>query len=88
MGLLSAHGAAVGGDVFGVFFEAVGEAVMSLGVGDEIIKITLGGMHGGFEGAASGIADGAGRKSGMAVGVVGRRETHVGVVERTRVSSG
>jgi hypothetical protein len=43
-----------------VFFDGVGEAVMSLGVGDEVEVVALSGVHGGFERAASRIADGPG----------------------------
>ena len=59
--LLSSHRAPVGVYVLIVFFHGAGEAVVALGIGDEIVIVALGGMHGGFERAASGIADGAWR---------------------------
>jgi hypothetical protein len=44
-----------------VFFHGAGEAVMALSVGDKIVEVALGGVHRRLEGAASGIADRAGR---------------------------
>jgi folylpolyglutamate synthase/dihydropteroate synthase len=52
-----------------VLFHGAGEAVVALGVGDEIIVFGLRGVHGGFERALAGVADGAGRQSGVVVGV-------------------
>src|ERR1700722_11591657 len=69
--LLCAHGFSVGGYILVVFFDGVGEAVVAFGVGDEIVVVGLRGLHGGLERAAAGVGDGAGRKSGIAVGVVG-----------------
>ena len=54
---VAAHGFAVGVYVFVVVFERAGEAVVALGVGDEIEVFRRGRMHGGFEGTASGITD-------------------------------
>jgi len=54
-----------------VLFDGVGEAVVALGVGDEIIVIALGGVHGGFESAFSRIADGGRGWDGVVRGVVG-----------------
>ena len=87
-GLSSAHGFSVGVYILIVFFDGVGEAVMALGVGDEIIVVALRRVHGGFEGAASGIADGAGRESRIVIGVVGRVELHVGVMKCALIGSG
>src|SRR5580658_1316161 len=86
--LLCAHGFSVGRYIFVVFFDGVGEAVVALGVGNEIIVVGLRGLHGGLERTAAGVADGAGRQAGIAVGVVGRRELHVGVVQGSTVGSG
>src|SRR5208283_3018113 len=71
-----------------VFFEGAGEAVVTFGVGDEVIIVGLGGMHGGFEGAFAGVADGAGGQSGVDVSVVRRVEMHVVVMQRAGVGSG
>src|SRR3954463_8915888 len=60
---------------------------MALSIGYEIEVVGLGGAHGGFEGAASGIADRARRQSCVAIGVVGRGEAHVSVVQRALISS-
>src|ERR1700690_4203373 len=88
LALASAHGFAVGQDIFIVLFDGAGEAVVAFGVGHKVEVVALRGMQGGFEGAASGIADGARRQSGMAVGVVGRAELHVGVMQFAGISSG
>ena len=69
---MTAHGFAIGNDVLIVLFHGPRETVMPLGVRYEVVVVGLGGAHGSFKGAASGIADRAGRESGVAVGVVGR----------------
>ena len=84
---MTAHGFAIGDDVPIVLFDGPRETVMPLGVGYEVVVVGSGGVHRSFKGAASGIADRAGRESGVAVGVVWRREAHVGVVERSLVCS-
>src|SRR3984957_1143053 len=86
--LLCAHGFSIGRYVFVVLFHGVGEAVVALGVGYKIIVVGLRGLHGGLERAAAGVSDGAGRQSGVSVGVIGRRELHVVVVQRSSVGSG
>ena len=86
--LMTAHSPAVGDDVLIVLFHGSRETVMALGIGYEVVVVGLGGAHGSFKGAASRIADGPGREPGVAVGIVGRRESHVGVVERSLVRSG
>src|SRR5579862_6245021 len=55
---------------------------MTLRVGDKVIEVGLGGMHGGFERIASGIGDRAGRKSGIAVRVICGREAHIRMMKR------
>src|ERR1035438_2767772 len=57
--LPSAHGFSVGRYILIVVFDGAGEAVVALGVSDEVGVVALRRVHGGFEGAASGIADGA-----------------------------
>src|SRR5271169_1462087 len=85
--LLSADGAAVGHYVLIVFFDGAGEAVMARGVGDEVVVLALRGMHGRFESALAGIADGAGRESRVFVGVVGGVELHVRMVQLALISA-
>ena len=46
--LASPHGAAVSGNIIIVFFDGMGKAVVAGGVGDEIVVITLRGVHRGF----------------------------------------
>src|ERR1700691_5863199 len=79
--LLSTHGAAVGVYILIVFFDGAGEAVVAGGIGDEVVIVALGGVHGRFQSAFAGIGDGAGGKSDVSVGVVGRIESHVVVVK-------
>jgi four helix bundle protein len=43
--LVAAHGFAVRHYILIVFFHGAGEAVVALGVGDEIVVVALGGMH-------------------------------------------
>src|SRR5579864_8491758 len=43
------HGAAVGEDVLVVLFDRLGEAVVALGVSDEVEVVALGRVHRGFE---------------------------------------
>ncbi len=71
---MSTHRFAVRVYIFVVFFDGAGEAVVALGVGDEIEVVALGGVHGGFEGAAAGVADGAGGQACIAIRVVGGLE--------------
>src|SRR5581483_2729092 len=71
----------IGDYVLIVLFQGTCKAVMALGVGNEIVIIGLGRMHGGFQGAAAGISDGAGGQAGVTVGVVGGGELHIGVVQ-------
>src|ERR1700688_3522986 len=86
-GSLPPHRSAVGGHIVIVFFDGVGESVMTCGVGDEIVIVALCGMHGRLQCALPRIADGARRKSRVSVGVVGRVEAHVVVVQRASVCS-
>src|SRR5208337_2407970 len=86
--LVASHCPPIRGYVVIVFFEGAGEAVVTFGVGDEVIIVGLGGMHGGFEGAFAGVADGAGGQSGVDVSVVRRVEMHVVVMQRAGVGSG
>src|SRR5579864_2777694 len=86
--LSSAHGLPVRHYIFIVLFDGAGEAVIALGVGYEIVEVALSWVHGGFESAASGIADGARGQSSVPVGVIGRAELHIGVMERALVSAG
>src|ERR1700730_7448495 len=78
---LPAHGAAIGSHIFIVLFKGTGKTVMSCGIGHEIIVVTGSGMHGGFEGTLSWITDGPRRKTDVFIGVIGRVEPHVGVVQ-------
>lgn len=71
---------AVGDYVFVVLFHGAGEAVVPLGVGYEVVVIGLGGVHRGLQGAAARVRNRPRRKPGVAIGVVGGRELHVGVV--------
>ena len=83
-----AHGLPVSGHVLVVFFQTAGEAVMALGVGDEIVIVALRRVQSGFEGTASGIANRSRREAGVAVGVIGRAELHVGMMQGALISSG
>jgi hypothetical protein len=58
---LSPHGFAICGDILVVFFHGMGETVVALRVGDEVIVVAVGGVHGSFQGAPARIGNGAGR---------------------------
>src|SRR5579872_3643946 len=87
-GLPAPHSTAIGDHILVVLFDGAGEAVMALGIGDEIVVVGLRWVHGSFEGAASGIGDRAGGQASVAIGVIGRSEAHIGMMQRTLVSSG
>lgn len=82
-GLLSPHRSAVRSYIVIVFFDSAGKAVVSCGVGHEVVVVALCGVHGRFQRAFSGIIDGARWKSRMSVCVVGRVKSHVVVVQCT-----
>lgn len=82
---MASHGFAVGQDILVMFFHGAGEAVMALRVRHEIVEIGFCWMHRGFQGTAAGIRDRAGRKSGVAIGIVWGLESHIGVMQSALV---
>src|SRR5579872_5841583 len=85
--LVSPHRFSIRQHILVVLFHVAGEAVMSLGVGDEIVIIGFGGMHGRLKGTTSGIRYGAGRESYVAVGVVGGGIAHVRVMQSALIAA-
>src|ERR1035437_10861815 len=70
-------------DLLGVLREGGGETAVALGVRDEVEIVALGRGDGGFERGYAGVANGARRQTGVAIGVVGRVELKVGGVDGT-----
>src|SRR5271170_6749543 len=79
---------AIGGYVLVVLFQGAGETVVSGSVGYEVEEVCGFWMHGGFEGAFSWIADGAGGQAGETIGVIGRVYGQVGMMEASLVGTG
>jgi|SoimicMinimDraft_8_1059736.scaffolds.fasta_scaffold302492_1 hypothetical protein len=83
--LLPLHRLPEFGHILIVFFEAAGEAVVSIAVADKIKIVGLGRMHGGFERSAAGIPDGPGREARMSIGVVSGLKPHVSMMQTSGV---
>src|ERR1700733_3315412 len=79
---------AVGCHISIVLFEAVGEAVMPISIGNKIKEIGAFGMQSCGKRTAARIADWAGWQSGEAIGVIGRIDREIGVMKTTLVGSG
>src|SRR6266550_4501996 len=70
-----------------VLFQAVREAMMPVAVAHEIVIISACWMHRSLQRTSTRVANGARRKTGMSVGIVGRVETHVGVMESASIDA-
>src|SRR5262249_3302351 len=87
-GLVCLQRLAISDYVAVMFLQRLREAVMAVAVCNKVKIFRAVRMHGGFEPAASGIADRSGRQSREAIGVVGRIHGQVGVVQRPFISAG
>jgi len=67
-------GAAVGCYLLGMFLQGGGEAAVALRVGDEVEVVGGRRRQGSSERGDAGIANGAGRHPGVAIGVVGESD--------------
>src|ERR1035441_4132419 len=81
------EGAAVDLHLLGVLLEGSGKAAVALGVGDGIEGAGGGGGEGSLERGDPGVADGARRQAGLAVGVVGRVGLEVGGVDGAAITA-
>src|SRR4051794_37037586 len=70
-----------------LFIAAAELVVAGVSFGDEVEEIGLGGSHGGFQGFAPGIGDGAGRQSGKLIGVVRGCCLEIALVDSAAITS-
>src|SRR5437868_10963689 len=80
-------GSTKGSNVAVMFLQGTGKTVVAIAIRHKVVEVRNGGMHGCFQRTAAWIPNRTGRQTDVPVGVIGRVDLHVRMMQSTAVSA-